>query len=1464
MRKNLLLLFAACGIFLFCKYFNSKRPTVKKDSYAQVDKRSDINNEDGIRLAQEMEFEMTKDVSLGYVPKYRMVNAVKDLIKERSIANSKLNKTNALSWTERGPNTDVVGPSNGNTRPGNGATSGRMRAIWIDLADATNHTVWVGGVDGGVWKTTDISASPATWAPVNDFFGNMSIASICQDPSNTNTMYFGTGEKAQSSFFIVQGGGIWKSTDHGVNWSLLSSTPSYWNVSKVICDALGNVYVSIVPSIVATGSVGGIYRSTNGGTSWTNITPSTLSSNVTEMKLSSTGRLHIVCGYSADGSSPDPLPGYVYTDNPSTVTTTSWSTATGFPSPQYNSEIGVSGNTLYVLNSNSSFQTPTIYKSTDGGANWAPTTTSPPANSGTNDLSSGQAWYNLAVTVDPANGNNVIVGGLNCYRSTNGGSSWSQTSYWVGTTGNYIHADQQTGVWNGTQVLIGSDGGIFYSSDGGLTFSDRNTGLRLKQFYSCAIHPTSANYFLAGAQDNGTHQLNNPGLGGSTEVKGGDGAFVHIDQDEPQYQFAAYVYSQYRRSTDGGNTWTDVDYSSSVGQFINPTDYDDGNNKMYTGGAIGQYIRWEDPQTGNTFTPVSVSALGSNTVRSIIVSPYTSNRVFFGTAGGRVVQVDNANTNLPVGTNITGTGMPTTIVSSIAIGTNDNNLIATYSNYGSAHIWVSTTGGGSGGWTNISGNLPDIPVRWAMFYPYDNTKAIIATEMGVYETSLINGSSTVWTSDPSFPTVLTAMLQYRRSDNTIVAATHGRGLWTATIPIATPYVQFATSYATQKETTSATSGCRGYKDYTFDMTIAKAPTGTATLTLNIAGGATATYGVDYDFTTNGSFSSRSNVVTFTNGSTAAQQVTIRVYDDDAIEGSESFTLNYTLSGTTDAQASPSNQALIFTITDNDSAPGFGAVTTIGASSFYLGTAAAGQPFDAKTQTKKTQMLYLASELTAMGLTAGTVTSVAFNIGVKNSTRPYLNFQIKMGLTTSPYLWNNGSSSYNNVATSSVKSIASYSTALGWNTFSLDNPFVWDGTSNIVIETCYDNGTADGANFADQTLGYNDGSVNAIGTMIWANNLACGSPYSTFTYYSGGSKPQLQLKIGNPVETVLNSAKNSYLGPDNDIYFYSAGGNIMARITSTSALDYGCSLLTMDRAGNGVTAFWNNTPSNYLATKTFHFVPTTNNSSGTYSITLYYTAAEKSAWESATGNLWSNIKMVKVKSQISNYSPATPGPDGANAVEIVTPSLGTFGSDYTVTATFSSGFSGFGVGIPGLNPLPITLLNFQGHLENAKAVLNWSTSSEQNSKNFEIEKSADGTNYYKIGSVAAAGNSLSQKNYSFTDQKLSPVNYYRLKMNDIDGRNRLSHVVVIRYNQATQNIWVVNNPFNNYIDLRFAKPGAEVKLQLINVTGVIVSEKIIASPSGQIRWNLQSNLGKGSYVIRAIADGQLFTSKVVKQ
>ncbi|MBP6446444.1 MAG: T9SS type A sorting domain-containing protein, partial [Saprospiraceae bacterium] len=495
-------------------------------------------------------------------------------------------------------------------------------------------------------------------------------------------------------------------------------------------------------------------------------------------------------------------------------------------------------------------QVPTIYKSTNGGIDWSATGTTPA-------FTSGQAWYCMAVAIDPNNANNVIVGSLDCYQSTNGGANWSKISEWVGTTGQYVHADQQAMFWgSNNRVLVASDGGIHLSPDGGSTFNDRNEGLRLKQFYSVGIHPTSTNYFLAGAQDNGTHSMNAPGLASSIEVTGGDGAFSHVDQDNGNYQFGAYVYNQYRRSTNGGSTWSSINYSSTSGRFINPTDYDDVNNIMYCSGNANQYVIWTNPQTGSTFSAKTVSQFNNGKVSALKVSPYTNHTVYFAGQGSGIastlVKVTSANATTPTITNI-GSALAITSanISCVELGTDEQNLIVVFSNYGINNVWVTSNGGTT--WSQIDGNLPDMPVRWAMFYPGDNTKAIIATETGVWQTSLINGASTLWNPETGFPNVRTDMLQYRASDGLLAAATHGRGIFSAalaTTPTCGNVAGLASSNVTTTSATIAWSALSGAINYDVDYKVNTSATwtnlasGTTALTLNLS---SLTQNTTYDF-----------------------------------------------------------------------------------------------------------------------------------------------------------------------------------------------------------------------------------------------------------------------------------------------------------------------------------------------------------------------------------------------------------------------------------------------------------------------------------------------------------------------------------------------------------------------------------------------------------------------------------------
>src|SRR4029453_7318338 len=184
---------------------------------------------------------------------------------------------------------------------------------------------------------------------------------------------------------------------------------------------------------------------------------------------------------------------------------------------------------------------------------------------------------------------------------------------------------------------------------------------------------------------------------------------------------------------------------------------------------------------------------GGASVTHVSVSPVTSNRVYFGLSNGGVVRIDNSS-GTPTSTIIKAAGSPTASVSCVLVDpSNEDHVLITYFNFGTLTILESTNSKtGTPTWTNVIGNLPDMPVRWAIFDPRNSDWALLATELGVWSTDDLNGASTDWQpTNTGFANVRVDMLQFRRSDRTIAAFTHGRGLFTAVVPAGTtPAISF--------------------------------------------------------------------------------------------------------------------------------------------------------------------------------------------------------------------------------------------------------------------------------------------------------------------------------------------------------------------------------------------------------------------------------------------------------------------------------------------------------------------------------------------------------------------------------------------------------------------------------------------------------------------------------------------------
>jgi hypothetical protein len=677
-----------------------------------------------------------------------------------------------------------------------------------------------------------------------------------------------------------------------------------------------------------------------------------------------------------------------------------------------------------------------------------------------------------------------------------------------------------------------------------------------------------------------------------------------------------------------------------------------------------------------------------------------------------------------------------------------------------------------------------------------------------------------------------------------------------------PKIDFAVSDDEVTESTTATSGCRAYTDHTYYVVIGNSPSAATTATLAVMSG-TATQGLKYDITTSGSFSSPSMVLNFPAGSTTSQPFTVRVYDDASVEGTQNLVLGLSVNnGGGNAVAGDGRSSLTITIYDNDSLP-YGptnSTKTLGSSLGLLQS-----PFAGANAKQKSQILYMASELSAVGIKAGNLVGLSLNIS-KNSANSFLytGLTIKMGLTSQGSLYNASTEFPLSDAGFTTVFSSSDSTVNGWNNFSFSTPFAWDGSSNVVVELCYDNGASTSNN--DDCEAYTDGSSNS--SYVFQSGINCTGSFSSFSLYSGGYKPIAEFIYADPgtaVQTIVNSSQTQYLGPFADVYFYDqTGSKLMAHIQNLSNFNYDCTQVVIDRAGSSATAFWNNNPSNYLMDKTFHVLPTSNNSSGSYNITVYYTQAEVSGWAAATGQNPNNLQLVKAPGQLYLVTPSNP--NAAGTVSLGMPTISSLGSNTALTYSFTNGFSGFGAGVVG-TALPVTLLSFTGQLQDDHALLNWITSLEVNSKEFVLERSYDDSLFEAIGSVPAAGNSSSPHSYRFEDpDPLQAYSYYRLRLVDLDNRYTYSQVVLIRETSLPAACRVLNNPFTDQIWVSFNQPPASpVISRLFDLTG-----RLVASwenhPGGSTELELSmtgKRLASGSYILEIQFDNQLYTTRVVK-
>jgi photosystem II stability/assembly factor-like uncharacterized protein len=645
------------------------------------------------------------------------------------------------------------------TAIGPGNIGGRVRSILIH--PTIPSTMWLGSVSGGIWKTTNGGTS---WQPVDDFMANLAVATLAMNPADPSIMYAGTGEGFFNSDRI-RGAGVFKSTDGGVTWSQLSSTANanWYYVNRLAIDPNNR-------QILLAATDTGIWRSTNAGIAWTQVQ----SARALDVDFHPNDSNRAIAGGSS-GQSRYSLDGGV-----------NWTLAGGLPLSG-RVEVAYARSSPTIVYASIEVNSGEIWKSTDGGQSYSR------VNTGNNFLG-GQGWYDNIVWVDPTNPNTLIVGGIDLWRSTNGGSTLTKISQWFSAP-NSAHADHHFIIehpnFNGTTnttAYFGNDGGIYraanvYTVSSLSGWQELNNTLAITQFYGAAGNPTSGT-IVGGTQDNGT--LRFTGLSESwTSMYGGDGGWCASDPTDPNYFYGEYVYLQIHRSINGGISssyiYSGIADAGSSANFISPFILDPNNsNTMLAGGAR----LWRSTNVKGTPPPwASIKpSVGSN-ISAIAVAAGNSDVIWVGHNNGNVYKTTNGTSGSPTWTQVdlNTPNLPNRFVTRLAIDPQNSSIVyATFGGFSADNVWRTPDGGLQ--WTDITGSgatgLPDVPVRSLVIHPSNSNWIYVGTEVGIFASE---NSGSTWSIPQDGPANV-SVDELFWMNTTLVAATHGRGLFKSSSP----------------------------------------------------------------------------------------------------------------------------------------------------------------------------------------------------------------------------------------------------------------------------------------------------------------------------------------------------------------------------------------------------------------------------------------------------------------------------------------------------------------------------------------------------------------------------------------------------------------------------------------------------------------------------------------------------------
>lgn len=648
------------------------------------------------------------------------------------------------NWGSRSANWQPLGPNNWTNQTGWNPGNGRINCTATDPNNS--NVLYAGAPSGGLWKSTNGGQS---WSCLTDHLPVLGVSAILVDPNNSNHLYIGTGDGDGSDTYSI---GVLESVDGGANWSTtgLSFTGRNRLIRRMIMHPTNN-------QIIFAATNNGIYRTVDGGTNWSR---------------TQTGSMRDV-----EFKPGDPNTVYACTDEfyKSTDGGQTFSKITvGLPAAAdvNRASIAVSPanpNYLYILfgvSSDAGYYG--IYRSTNSGQSFSLQSNSPNIFTYETDGSGtgGQSWYDMALAVSPSDANEVYAGGINVWKSNDGGANWRCQTHWVHPNNlGYVHADIHTLDFFGAVLHCGSDGGFSTSADTGATWTFRSAGMEITQFYRIGVSAQSAYRMIGGAQDNGTNYLEN---GTWLHALGGDGMEAAIDPSNSQIMYGCIQNGALRRTTNGGQNWSSIKpANANGGAWITPYQINPlAPNELFA----GYEEVWKTTDRGDNWTQISNFGTGSN-LRYLHIAPSNANYIYTGTYSTLYRTSDGGQNWSTITPNLPNNSA----IKYLAIHPNNPNQIwLALSGYNAGEKVVSTSDGGQT-WSNVSANLPNLPINCIVYQNNSHNGIYVGTDVGVYYTdSTLSNWQSYMTGLPNVPVY---ELEIHDGIDKIRAATYGRGVW---------------------------------------------------------------------------------------------------------------------------------------------------------------------------------------------------------------------------------------------------------------------------------------------------------------------------------------------------------------------------------------------------------------------------------------------------------------------------------------------------------------------------------------------------------------------------------------------------------------------------------------------------------------------------------------------------------------